>query len=481
MRIKSELLKLVLAALGMASALSGSSADTAATSAIKATPIPDNFPKNGLQLWLSAGQAKQTDGVITALKDLSGNENHAQRDPASATPATNPSLATDAASGQPVLRFSGANIAFAFKRITDIRTAFWVVSKDAAAFGKRNEKFVLGDKESNDFHAGWTDDTIFNRDVNPGHLSKLLHDGKTWLNGQSIDASQTPFPKQLGLISIVSTGPVKAGQLAQDRTFSGRSWQGDIAEILLYNVELPDADRQTVENYLMAKYAIKPSTNVIGAPGTINGKEQEDLNIYVPPFDAAAAGLTRLFDDKTLTGWVGDTGCWKVIDGAIVGVKGNQNLMTVGDYDDFRLIVSTRQVKEPSNHQGVGFWGENMPEGKYGYGGCVDVMPPMNWTWDYTVNRGAPGKLTISRDLDKELGIKRSQWTQAEILVNRAKGTIRMAVNGIEMLYYTDDNPGRLKQGPIGLQAHGGNKDVRYKDIFIEVAPKEDRLITLKK
>ena len=34
---------------------------------------------------------------------------------------------------------------------------------------------------------------------------------------------------------------------------------------------------------------------------------------------------------------------------------------------------------------------------------------------------------------------------------------------------------------PIGLQAHAGNQEVRYKDIFIEVSPKEDRLITLKK
>ena len=199
-------------------------------------------------------------------------------------------------------------------------------------------------------------------------------------------------------------------------------------------------------------------------------------NAYTPPFDAAKAGLTPLFDGKTLNGWVGDPECWKVVDGAIVGVKGNQNIMTVGDYDDFRIILSTRQVKAPDNHQGVGFWGEHMPAGKYGYGNCVDVMPPMNWTWDYTVNKGAPGKLSISKDL----GLKRSDWTQAEILVNRARGTIRMAVNGVEMLYYTDDNPSRLKKGPIGLQAHAGNQDVRYKDIFIEVAPKEDRLITVK-
>jgi Domain of Unknown Function (DUF1080) len=223
------------------------------------------------------------------------------------------------------------------------------------------------------------------------------------------------------------------------------------------------------------KAGTQPATSTASAP------VQPVSNDYVPPFDAKAAGMTPLFDGKTLNGWVGDPTCWKVVDGAIVGVKGNQNLMTVGDYDDFRIIVSTIQVKEPANHQGVGFWGEHMPEGKYGYGGCVDVMPPMNWTWDYIVNKGAPGKLSISRNLETEMGIKRSQWTQAEILANKAKGTIRMAVNGIEMMYYTDDNPSRLKKGPIGLQAHANNLDVRYKDIYIEVSPKEDKLITLKK
>jgi hypothetical protein len=104
----------------------------------------------------------------------------------------------------------------------------------------------------------------------------------------------------------------------------------------------------------------------------------------------------------------------------------------------------------------------------------------MNWTWDYTTNRGANGTLRLNRDVDKDLGITRSEWTQAEILVNRAQGRVRMAVNGIEVLDYTDRNPARFKTGPIGLQAHGGNRDVRYKDIFIETAPKQSRLITLK-
>ncbi len=201
---------------------------------------------------------------------------------------------------------------------------------------------------------------------------------------------------------------------------------------------------------------------------------------YTPPFDAAAAGLHSLFNGKTLAGWTGDPTAWTVIDGAIVGVKDNQNLMTEGDYADFRLIVSTIQVDSPTNHQGIGFWGVRLPPGKYGYGDCVDVMPPMNWTWDYATGHGADGILKLSRDLDKDLGITRSEWTQAEILVNRSAGTIRMAVNGLEVLDYTARAPSRLKRGPIGLQAHAGNRDVRYKDIFIEDSPKVDRLITVK-
>jgi hypothetical protein len=272
-KMKNALLKLALAAVSAASALNAYSADPPATAASKATPA--DFPKAGLRLWLSAGQVEQTEGVITVIKDLSGNENHARRDLASAPAATNPALAKDAVSGQPVLRFSGSNTVFGFQRLTDIRTAFWVVSKDPAAFGQRNEKFVLGDKESNDFHAGWTDDTIFNTDVNPGHLSQFLHDGKTWLNGRAMDASKTPFPKQLSLISIVSAGSVRANQLARDRSFTSRSWQGDIAEILLYNVALSDADRQAVEKFLIAKYQIKPGANpavTAPAPAVLPGK-----------------------------------------------------------------------------------------------------------------------------------------------------------------------------------------------------------------
>ena len=66
------------------------------------------------------------------------------------------------------------------------------------------------------------------------------------------------------------------------------------------------------------------------------------------------------------------------------------------------------------------------------------------------------------------------------MLGNLKNGTIRMAVNGVELVRYKDEDPARLKRGPIGLQIHSGASIVEYKDVEVEVDPKEDRLITVK-
>jgi hypothetical protein len=59
---------------------------------------------------------------------------------------------------------------------------------------------------------------------------------------------------------------------------------------------------------------------------------------------------------------------------------------------------------------------------------------------------------------------------------------IRAAYNGHQVLDWREPEPGRLKEGPIGLQLHGfaQPQEVVYKDIVIEAFPKEDKLITVK-
>ena len=113
---------------------------------VHAADAPADFPKAGLELWLSAGQVEQTDGTITAIKDLSGNGNDARRGSRHGGPgrAIPPWPRMPPAGSRYCI--SPARTCLAFKQLTDIRTAFWVVSKDPASFGQRSEKFVLGDK-----------------------------------------------------------------------------------------------------------------------------------------------------------------------------------------------------------------------------------------------------------------------------------------------------------------------------------------------
>lgn len=184
--------------------------------------------------------------------------------------------------------------------------------------------------------------------------------------------------------------------------------------------------------------------------------------------------LEHLFDGKTLKGWSGDPAIWSVKDNAIRGITdhGGQLILTNGDYSDFRLILKSRLVSE-KNHLGVCFWGERKTD--WGYGECILVIPPSGGMWDYH-----PGKKGPPRDKLPRPDFDPHQWHESEILAHLTTGTIQMAVNGVEVTRYTDEDATRLHKGPIGLQIHAGASEVEYKDVRIEVDPKENRLLTLR-
>jgi hypothetical protein len=196
-----------------------------------------------------------------------------------------------------------------------------------------------------------------------------------------------------------------------------------------------------------------------------------------PGPDAGAGGATAaqvLFDGKTLTGWDGNPMIWSVKDEAIDGksTNGGQLINTKDDYDDFRLIVSSRLLSM-GNHLGICMFGARSAQWKYG--GCMLVIPPQGGSWDYQKGGGLPGAMNVPHP-----AFPVADWHEAEILAHLKDGTIRMAVDGHEVLRWKDPNPGRLKKGPIGLQIHAGASEVQYKGISVEVAPKDDRLITVK-
>lgn len=193
------------------------------------------------------------------------------------------------------------------------------------------------------------------------------------------------------------------------------------------------------------------------------------------PAAQQAGKRVRLFDGVSLKGWNGNPAFWSVKEGAIRGVTDETRgelLLTDGDYGDFRIILKSRLVSE-SNHLGVCFWGQRRAD--FRYGDCVLVIPPHGGMWDYRPGKGSPPRENIPHTKADP-----HQWHETEVLGNLKAGTLRMAVNGVEIVRYKDEDPARLERGPIGLQIHSGASIVEYKDIEVEIDPKDDRLITVK-
>ena len=187
----------------------------------------------------------------------------------------------------------------------------------------------------------------------------------------------------------------------------------------------------------------------------------------------SAAGLVKIFDGTNFDNWEADPAVWTLKDGAMVGkaLRASQ-AFTKASYSNFRLIVWSRMAIG-SDHLGICLWGGRPAAGRYGFERCLLVIPPNAAIWDYLTNTDNPKP-------GYQVGQK--EWHKTEILANRTTGKVLVAVSG-KLLHEYQDPPAKLRSrqnGPIGMQVHkAGNFEAEYKDIEIEVDPKEDRLITL--
>ena len=182
----------------------------------------------------------------------------------------------------------------------------------------------------------------------------------------------------------------------------------------------------------------------------------------------------RIFDGQTWAGWEHDPANWTIVDGAMRGFgQGARSAFTQTDYGSFRLIVTSRMAPVNKDHLGVLFWGPRPEPGSLAFTRNIQVQPPHAAMWDYFENKALEREMLMPGSRDYEA------WNTTEILANLAKGTLRVAVDGREIMRYTDKDPSRLVKGPIGMQKHGGGGS-EYKDIFIEADPAEDTLHTVK-
>ena len=197
--------------------------------------------------------------------------------------------------------------------------------------------------------------------------------------------------------------------------------------------------------------------------------------------------MTALFDGRTLAGWIQvPEASWGVKHGTMASLGvGRGVIYTKDEYTAYRLIFTLRHLGGPPNdHQAcVLIFCTTPPSGQKGLDalGGIQFQPPNGWSWDYRPGRNNSGNGLFTRVTNP--GFNPKDWFQVELLVNAEAGTARMAVaqpvgsKAVEVLRFKDSTAG--KKGPIAWQMHNKGLFDEFKDVRIELDPKEDRLITV--
>jgi hypothetical protein len=194
--------------------------------------------------------------------------------------------------------------------------------------------------------------------------------------------------------------------------------------------------------------------------------------LLIAPAVAVAADPVSLFDGKSFAGWEGDTDkTWRIEDGAIVGgstdavVPRNEFLCTTKAYGDFELRVKFKLVGDPAKaNAGIQFRTKRIPKHHEVIGYQADIGQGY---WGALYDESRRNKVLAGPDAEtRKKAVKADDWNE---YVVRCEGPrIRLTLNGVQTVDYTEPDEKVDRDGVIALQVHGGAKaKVYYKDITI--------------
>jgi hypothetical protein len=234
-------------------------------------------PGSGLRFWVRA-DAGVTTGATFTWADQSGNNDNVSI----STAGLQPQLVTNVINGLPVVRFSGGqrleSAATAFNFGTGDLTWFHVSSLSGAVSGKHQ---VFGTLQNGGTFSGITAgygsagnqaygmfrQATDNFIVDP---TPVTFNAFNILDARRLSAAVTINLNGGMVASGTSTDSLGGGTMTvgAERTGGAEFMLGDIAEILVYNGALSDADRTAVESYLSGRYAITVGHSI---GGTVSG------------------------------------------------------------------------------------------------------------------------------------------------------------------------------------------------------------------
>lgn len=240
------------------------SSATSNSLSVEATTIPTT----NLQVWLKADAIAAYDGTaVASWADKSGNGNAATQ----AADSLKPLLKWSIISGKPVVRFDGTNdmLTGSLSISGGNTTAFVVVAVNSGtpSYGRILNCGTVGTADQNNAASGIhflresTNATV------RGFRNNAAMDGNaisyatftvlsSRYNGSTHALWKDGAAGSLGPIASTGSFSATAYRISENLLEDGSVLNGDVAEVIIYNASLSDADRQAVEDYLGAKYGI---------------------------------------------------------------------------------------------------------------------------------------------------------------------------------------------------------------------------------
>ena len=224
---------------------------------------------NGLALWLGADSGVSTNGVgkVTTWSDLSGAGHAATQASASAQPA----LVTGVLNGLPVVRFSGSQFMnLSGQVLTSQVFSIIVVTCDTSASTSYRELFsnwasayggtsiFIGTTSQSPVRARFTDD-FGGASTGQTGVGTLTNPATHFIFSGISGSNHVSLYQNTGLLtnrpSALSSRTLTGSYvIGQQGSLNGEYWNGDIAELLVYNREVSAGELADIWQYLLSKY-----------------------------------------------------------------------------------------------------------------------------------------------------------------------------------------------------------------------------------
>jgi len=214
-------------------------------------------PASGSLLWLRADQGvTETNRQVTAWLDQSGHDLDGVMD----LPSREPTLVPDEWNGLPVIRFGGAQSLYLRQPIAPTTFTVFVAGRNRNPTDAHGIFLGPGGETANN-QLRWEDgtsvlivglgnnlpETVFAfGDTRAFHVLAARYDGTRLTVARN--------GTQVGNAQFVTTGPWQIGQVGG--WFSSDFMVGDLAEILVYESALSEADTELTHSYLLRKYGM---------------------------------------------------------------------------------------------------------------------------------------------------------------------------------------------------------------------------------